>query len=466
MLKKVCLSVLFLLLFLQVPSSMLAYADETDFVVDEGVLVRYEGTSEQVAIPDGITKIADSAFANNLTITQVTVPEGVVEIGEKVFQGCTNLSQIHLPNSLSKIGFATFDGCSSLESLTLPIGMQTVYTNIFADVDQYFLVTPGPDYAYFKESYIKELTIQNPHFVLFTEEEPVSQWGDPMSKWPECLVHIEKVYGYMDCGAEQIAPGAFVSLSPSLDNVTRNISNAPEYIGDLNGDHQITSRDAMIVLNCVVKLNIGSTRGFDMNGDGAITAEDALQILRYAVQLDKKTTYQPDSYETHQFTVNAKFQMLEPDVVNETKVIESVEALESFLAGVYDKYQTEENTEDFEVVRSHFRSMDSEYFKKNVCVITVDAGKLEWRRYKANTFLDRKESVGDKIVRKCGLVMNYYVETDTPVQNMSETAIYILVSGTTIPRDDLKGKEFDYVTFRRKGADQYIANEIEPTPEP
>lgn len=426
-----------------------------DFVIEDGVLVNYIGDDEVVVIPNGVVEIADNAFARNTTITSVSVPEGVTEIGEKVFQGCTNLSELNLPDSLTRIGFAALDGCESLDKLTLPVGIETLYTNIFADVDHYVFATPGPVEAYFNPSYIKELTILNPQFVLFTEEEE-SEWPDPMSQWPKCMVKLETIYGYMDCGAEYLAPGKFVSLSESLDDVASNYSNMPKYVGDVDNDNQVSAEDALSILQHVVLIKeIESPESADIDGEDGVTAQDALQVLRYVVNLDEKVTYKPSAFETHQFTVNAKFQQLAPDVVNETTVIENIEELSAFLDTIYEKYYTEHNKEDFKVVKAHFASLDDTYFNENVCVITVDAGKLEWGRYRANTLTNRDTIVNDEMIAKRGLVLNYYVGADTPVDGIAEYATYILVSETTIPKESLEGAILEHVTFRKTSKEKF-----------
>lgn len=55
-----------------------------DFIIKDGVLEHYNGTSVHVMIPDGVKKIADGAFlrggAKAVKIESVVIPEGVEEI--------------------------------------------------------------------------------------------------------------------------------------------------------------------------------------------------------------------------------------------------------------------------------------------------------------------------------------------------------------------------------------------------
>lgn len=93
-------------------------------------------------IPDGITEIAEGAFAGCSSVRQVVVSGSVRRIGAKAFMdcaglqtvvfnhnsrlseiddyafaGCTGLISVSLPNSISSIGKGAFMGCRSLMSI-------------------------------------------------------------------------------------------------------------------------------------------------------------------------------------------------------------------------------------------------------------------------------------------------------------------------------------------------------------
>ncbi|MDD4291743.1 MAG: leucine-rich repeat protein [Clostridia bacterium] len=54
----------------------------------------YIGTSEDVAIPEGIVKICDEAFINRTNIVNVTLPESLKAVGNKAFFGCSSIKKI------------------------------------------------------------------------------------------------------------------------------------------------------------------------------------------------------------------------------------------------------------------------------------------------------------------------------------------------------------------------------------
>lgn len=95
-------------------------SNEKDFVIENGVLVKYKGKGDEVVVPDGVTKIDAEVFRKKSKITSVVVPEGVREIGDFAFQECTKLERVLLPQSLEMVRKGAFDYCRSLTELIFP----------------------------------------------------------------------------------------------------------------------------------------------------------------------------------------------------------------------------------------------------------------------------------------------------------------------------------------------------------
>ena len=77
-------------------------------------------------VPDGVTKIDHSAFANCFNLTSVIIPDGVVGIGCWAFSECTELTSVTIPGSVIGIGTGAFDGCTNLTSITIGNGVTTI----------------------------------------------------------------------------------------------------------------------------------------------------------------------------------------------------------------------------------------------------------------------------------------------------------------------------------------------------
>ncbi len=91
------------------------------FNKDKTILIKYpvktEGTSYE--IPDGVTKIHDSAFKGCTSLEEVLIPDGVTSIGYSAFEDCTRLKAIVIPDSVTGIGDRAFYGCINLKSVKI-----------------------------------------------------------------------------------------------------------------------------------------------------------------------------------------------------------------------------------------------------------------------------------------------------------------------------------------------------------
>ena len=70
-------------------------------------------------IPQGITKIADHAFAGHLRLGSINIPESVTYIGDYAFHACP-FYRIVLPQGLTHIGDYAFQWCQKLTEVDIP----------------------------------------------------------------------------------------------------------------------------------------------------------------------------------------------------------------------------------------------------------------------------------------------------------------------------------------------------------
>ena len=150
-----------------------------EFEIKDGVLIKYHSREDEiVVVPDGVTKIADRAFAVNAKIKEIVLPEGVVEIEGSfigggvrgtfgAFGNCFNLETIYLPNTLRIIGPAAFSHCKRLKNINLPEGLTEIGTVAFADCESLEeLIFPKSlskigDYAFQRCKSLKTIIIEN-----------------------------------------------------------------------------------------------------------------------------------------------------------------------------------------------------------------------------------------------------------------------------------------------------------------
>ncbi len=94
--------------------------DESDYVVVDGVLVKYQGNDIDLHIPENVSEIGERAFKNSTSVHSVYLPDTVRIIGKEAFYGCIRLEEINFPANTSYIGEKAFDGCVSLFCVDLP----------------------------------------------------------------------------------------------------------------------------------------------------------------------------------------------------------------------------------------------------------------------------------------------------------------------------------------------------------
>jgi hypothetical protein len=136
----------------------LAARADSGFVINDGVLLRYEGDAQHVTIPDSVKRIGDAAFMGcspSISVTpisdsvsavgfrpdqtagcgssllSVTIPDSVTAIGRAAFAGCSTLVSVTIPDSVASIGYGAFMGCSSLVSVTIPDSVTEIGDDAF-----------------------------------------------------------------------------------------------------------------------------------------------------------------------------------------------------------------------------------------------------------------------------------------------------------------------------------------------
>ena len=103
----------------------------SNFVIENGVLVKYSGCDPDVIIPDGVTEIGENAFNGNTTLKNVVLPAGVTSIGSSAFGKCSKLVSVEMPDSLKTIERYAFWNSRKLEKVELPSGLQKIGQNAF-----------------------------------------------------------------------------------------------------------------------------------------------------------------------------------------------------------------------------------------------------------------------------------------------------------------------------------------------
>lgn len=102
------------------------------FVIKNNVLYECHLTGT-VIVPDGVTKIASTAFSGKCSITKVVLPEGLKIIEMSAFLGCAGLKEIVIPESVETIEDQAFFGCKILKKIHLPKNIKILGNKVFTD---------------------------------------------------------------------------------------------------------------------------------------------------------------------------------------------------------------------------------------------------------------------------------------------------------------------------------------------
>lgn len=116
--------------------------EDSDFVIEDGVLKKYQGNEPVVIIPDTVKEIGYGAFKGNKTVLKVVMPDSVEKMDNAVFNGCENLMEIRFSHSLKEIPDYTCTACAALEKVVIPDGVTSIgdyaFGNDVADVSMSF----------------------------------------------------------------------------------------------------------------------------------------------------------------------------------------------------------------------------------------------------------------------------------------------------------------------------------------
>lgn len=96
----------------------------------------YKGALSAVVLPDSLTRIERSAFAES-DLTQITFGKGMTSIGddnstERAFANCECLASVVIPDNITVLGNYSFSGCSNLTKAVLPATMTKIGSGVFS----------------------------------------------------------------------------------------------------------------------------------------------------------------------------------------------------------------------------------------------------------------------------------------------------------------------------------------------
>lgn len=165
-----------------------------DFVIENGVLKKYNGPGGEVVIPEGVKVIEWRAFAGCTHLKQVAFPNRLTEIRYHAFLNCTGLTKVEFPKGLTRIWGHAFEGCTGLRQVVIPKRVTDIGDGIFS-----------------KCSCLTELQVDPKNRVVYTEGGALYRRDDNGT----ALVYWPSVHGAaaVPDGVVYIGDGAFAGCS-------------------------------------------------------------------------------------------------------------------------------------------------------------------------------------------------------------------------------------------------------------
>lgn len=74
----------------------------SDFIIENGVLIKYNGNEKEVIVPKGLLKIGDFAFKNCTALEEITLPNGIKGMRMNAFYMCMRLKRINFPEDFEQ----------------------------------------------------------------------------------------------------------------------------------------------------------------------------------------------------------------------------------------------------------------------------------------------------------------------------------------------------------------------------
>lgn len=159
------------------PTATVTESPQSDFTIENGVLVKYLGSSGNVVIPSNVTSIGVQAFLNCPNVTSISIPSSVTNISGSAFNYCSDLKNIFVdkgnrsyisvngvlfskskedlikypagktsasytvPRGVIRIGQGAFQNCTNLTSVSIPSGVIDIKHEAFSDCSNLVIVS-------------------------------------------------------------------------------------------------------------------------------------------------------------------------------------------------------------------------------------------------------------------------------------------------------------------------------------
>ena len=223
-----------------------------------------------------------SLYVDGKLVSDLAIPNGVTKIAAGVFSHVNSIKSVIIPNTVINIEDCAFYDCKNLESVTLPEGLKTLAGGAFAD-------TAIP-YLYIPESVTLAGPSDVPILCVAAKEKPLI-WSDSWYRYnvvwgvneiitdDQGLIYVitdtDKILVYCPNGASNVAIPNDVTLI--LDSVFKNNTT----LTGITLPHGITGIGSRAFENCTSLASITIPNSVISIGDSAFISCNKLTSINY-----------------------------------------------------------------------------------------------------------------------------------------------------------------------------------------
>ena len=162
---------------------------KNDFVVENGVLVKYIGNDEVVNVPDGIITVDEECFFELDCLKQVILPPSTQVIGKAAFARCKNLEMFSLQGGITTIEKYTFYACENLKHLFIPSSVNKIEEQALEECHKLTIICAEDSYAaeYAEENGIPYIEVPEDEFQAVLTQEDIEEYIEQYQKEKEGL---------------------------------------------------------------------------------------------------------------------------------------------------------------------------------------------------------------------------------------------------------------------------------------
>ena len=116
-----------------------------EWIIENGMLLAYNGSSEKLSIPEGVTAVSDGVFYGNPFIKEVLFPKSLKEIRVESFHTAPLLQKITFRGDVSIIENLAFANCPSLSEVIFEKEIREIGINAFSECIRLKSITISKD---------------------------------------------------------------------------------------------------------------------------------------------------------------------------------------------------------------------------------------------------------------------------------------------------------------------------------